>query len=174
MSAAVNDLRASLLESEGGRKSAGGGGRRMIFETASTAMRRRIGRRAIRNGSDPAACDPRGQNPRGHDQQGFTLQTLIVTSVVVFVAIAVGFTLFAINAGSSEDLEDARLWLALVYGWFVYGWLSSTTSLSTACSFMVGTRLRLVCLRLAFIHGLFDCGLRLSTVCGPKWPRRGC
>lgn len=112
MSAAVRDLSVSPLESAGGWKSAGGGWRRMIFETASTAMRRRSGRRAIRDGRDLASCDPRGQNPwgqnpRGQDQRGFTLQTLIVTSIVVFLAIAVGFTLFAINAGSSEDLEEA-------------------------------------------------------------------
>lgn len=73
-----------------------------MFETASTVMQRRIGRSAIRNRRDLAARDPRGE-----DQRGITLQTLIVTSVVVFLAIAVSFTLFAINAGHSEDLEGA-------------------------------------------------------------------
>ena len=73
-----------------------------MLEAASTVMKRRIGRCAIRNGRDRAARDPRGQ-----DQWGITLQTLIITSVVVILAIAVSFTLFAINAGSSEDLEAA-------------------------------------------------------------------
>lgn len=96
MSMAEKDLRANLL------KSAGGGWRCAMLEAASTVMRRRIGRCAIRNGRDRAARDPRGQ-----DQRGITLQSLIITSIVVFLAIAVGFTLFAINAGSSEDLEAA-------------------------------------------------------------------
>ena len=73
-----------------------------MLETASTVMRRRIGRCAIRNGRDRAARDPRGQ-----DQRGITLQSLIVISVLVVLAVAVSFTLFAINAGSSEDLEAA-------------------------------------------------------------------
>lgn len=73
-----------------------------MLEAASTVMKRRIGRCAIRNGRDRAARDPRGQ-----DQRGITLQSLIITAIVVFLAIAVGFTLFAINAGSSEDLEAA-------------------------------------------------------------------
>lgn len=95
MSTAEKDRRANLLESAGG-------GRCTMLETASTVMRRRIGRSAIRNGRDRVARDQRGQ-----DQRGITLQALIITSVLVVLAIAVSFTLFAINAGSSEDLEDA-------------------------------------------------------------------
>ena len=40
-------------------------------------------------------------------ESGFTLQTLIVTAVVVVVAIGVGLLLFALTSSSSEDLEDA-------------------------------------------------------------------
>ena len=105
MSTAEKDLRANLLESAGG-------GRCTMLETASTVMQRRIGRSAIRNRRDRGARDPRGQDLRSQDlrsqdQRGITLQTLIITSVLVVLAIAVSFTLFAINAGSSEDLEEA-------------------------------------------------------------------
>ena len=47
----------------------------------------------------------RKRMPRG--ESGFTLQTLIVTAVVVVLAIGVGLLLFALTSSSSEDLEDA-------------------------------------------------------------------
>ena len=47
----------------------------------------------------------RRRMPRG--ESGFTLQTLIVTAVVVVLAIGVSLLLFALTSSSSEDLEDA-------------------------------------------------------------------
>ena len=93
MSKAADASSSSFLESAGGGT---------MFEKRAQLIRLRIAGRAIRNRRDLAARDQRGQ-----DQRGITLQTLIVTSVVVFLAIAVSFTLFAINSGSSEDLEAA-------------------------------------------------------------------
>ena len=47
----------------------------------------------------------RRRMPRG--ESGFTLQTLIVTAVVVVLAIGVGLLFLALTSSSSEDLEDA-------------------------------------------------------------------
>ena len=40
-------------------------------------------------------------------EQGITLQTLIITAVVVVIAIGVGLLFIALTSSSSEDLEDA-------------------------------------------------------------------
>lgn len=42
-----------------------------------------------------------------HSESGFTLQTLIITAVVVVIAIGVGLLFIALTSSSSEDLEDA-------------------------------------------------------------------
>lgn len=40
-------------------------------------------------------------------QEGITLQTLVVTSVFLIIAVGASAVLLEINSGSSEDLEEA-------------------------------------------------------------------
>ncbi len=50
---------------------------------------------------------PRLRPESSHTERGFTLQTLIVTAVLVLVAVGAALVLVAINRSSSDDFEEA-------------------------------------------------------------------